>query len=123
MDFANAALPGFGCSEGMGLPDISNPILGVTYVELNEVQQKVWHPDEHQDVVHVVVLADGREKILDKPLRELLGVNFFTWTFRAATSKRPTGTLTAPATSSESRTRILNVSRRWSRTASSAATA
>jgi hypothetical protein len=64
----------------MGVPDIDNPIIGQTYVELNEVQQKVWHDDEQMDVVHVVVLADGREKILDKPLRDLLGVNFFTWT-------------------------------------------
>jgi hypothetical protein len=64
----------------MGVPDIDNPIIGEVYVELNEVQQKVWHPDEQMDVVHVVVLADGREKIMDKPLRDLLGVNFLTWT-------------------------------------------
>jgi hypothetical protein len=64
----------------MGVPDMDNPIIGETYVELNEVQQKVWYPNEQQDVIHVVVLADGREKIMDKPLRDLLGSNFFTYT-------------------------------------------
>lgn len=64
----------------MGVPDINNPILGETYVELNVVQQKVWHEDEKQDVVHVVVLANNSTKLMDKPLRDLLGVNFLTWT-------------------------------------------
>ncbi len=64
----------------MGVPDMDHPIIGEVYVELNEVQQKVWHPDEKQDVVHVVVLADGNHKLMDKPLRDLLGVNFLTWT-------------------------------------------
>ncbi len=66
--------------SSMGVADIDNPIIGETYVEINEIQQKVWHPDEEQDVVHVVVLADGHTKIMDTPLRDLFGVNFLTYT-------------------------------------------
>ncbi len=66
--------------QDMGVPDVENPIVGETYVELNETQIKVWHPDEMKLVVHVVVTANGTEILMDKPLRDILGVNFFTWT-------------------------------------------
>jgi hypothetical protein len=66
--------------QDMGVPDAENPIVGETYVELNETQIKVWHPDEMKLVVHVVVTANGTEILMDKPLRDILGVNFFTWT-------------------------------------------
>lgn len=65
--------------ESMGAPDVMSPLLGETYVEMNEIQQKVWHEDEKQDVIHVIVTAEGR-KLMEKPLRDLLGVNFFTFT-------------------------------------------
>jgi len=66
--------------QDMGVPDVENPIVGETYVELNETQIKVWHPEEMKLVVHVVVTANGTEILMDKPLRDILGVNFFTWT-------------------------------------------
>jgi len=65
--------------EEMGAQDVQYPLLSETYVELNEQQRKVWHPDEQQDVIHVIVTANGSEILMDKPLRELLGVNFFLW--------------------------------------------
>jgi hypothetical protein len=65
--------------ENMGASDLSNPIIAGTYVELNEIQQKVWHPDTREEVIHVIVTAEGR-KLMEKPLRDILGVNFFTWT-------------------------------------------
>ncbi len=68
----------------LGVPDVLRPILGETYVELNECQMKVWHPDERMDVIHVVVTANGSEILMDKPLRDILGINFFTW--RSATA-------------------------------------
>ena len=51
-------------------------VFGETYVELNVHQIKVW--DGKEDVVHIVVTANGTEILMDKPLREILGVNFFT---------------------------------------------
>lgn len=66
--------------ESLGARDVLSPILGgETYVELNEIQQKVWHDDEEQDVIHVIVTAEG-QKLMEKPLRDLLGVNMFTFT-------------------------------------------
>jgi hypothetical protein len=65
--------------SSMGVPDVDNPIIGETYVELNEIQQKVWDPEKKEDVVHVIVTAEA-QILMDKPLRDLLGVNFFTWT-------------------------------------------
>jgi DNA-binding cell septation regulator SpoVG len=62
----------------MGVPDVMNPIVGETYVELNEHQIKVWDEAKQEDVVHIVVTANGTEILMDKPLREILGVNFFT---------------------------------------------
>jgi hypothetical protein len=64
----------------MGVPDIDSPILDESYVELNETQIKVWHEDEKKDVIHVVVTANQTEILMDKPLRDILGVDFFTWT-------------------------------------------
>src|ERR1043165_6312175 len=64
--------------EDMGVPDAQYPLLGETYVELNEQQRKVWHPAEGKDVIHVVVTANGNEILMDKPLRNILNINFFT---------------------------------------------
>jgi hypothetical protein len=65
--------------ESMGAPDAVSPLLGETYVEMNEIHQKVWHEDEKKDVIHVIVTAEGR-KLMEKPLTELLNVNFFLFT-------------------------------------------
>ena len=62
----------------LGVPDVMNPIVGETYVELNEHQIKVWDETKQEDVVHIVVTANGNQILMDKPLREILNVNFFT---------------------------------------------
>jgi hypothetical protein len=62
----------------MGDNDVQDPRLGETYVELNETQIRVWDETEQEDVTYVEVVAEGR-KILEKPLREILNVNFYTW--------------------------------------------
>jgi hypothetical protein len=70
------------CAERMtqmGVPDVINPVLGETYVELNEHQIKVWDETEQEDVVVVVVTANGTNILMQKPLREILGVNFYTF--------------------------------------------
>ncbi|HEY0140403.1 MAG TPA: hypothetical protein VGF48_05870 [Thermoanaerobaculia bacterium] len=65
--------------EDMGVPDAQMPILGETYVELNECQMKVWDEAAKEDVVHVVVTANNNQILMDKPLRDILGVNEYTW--------------------------------------------
>jgi hypothetical protein len=63
----------------MGVPDVLNPIVGETYVELNEMQQKVWDPALKKDVVMVVVTANANKILMQKPLEEILGINMFSW--------------------------------------------
>ncbi len=63
----------------MGVPDVQNPILGETYVELNEMQVKVWDDAAQEDVVMVVVTANSNEILMQNPMRDILGVNMFTW--------------------------------------------
>jgi len=63
----------------MGVPDVMNPIVGETYVELNETQEKVWDPDAKREVVMVIVTANANQILMQKPLEEILGVNMFTW--------------------------------------------
>jgi hypothetical protein len=65
--------------EDMGAPIAEALVSGDTIVELNVIQQKVWYPSEKQEVIHVIVTGEGR-KLMEKPLRDILGVNFFTWT-------------------------------------------
>ena len=36
-------------------------------------------PDKQEDVVMVCVTANGTEILMDKPMREILGVNIYTW--------------------------------------------
>ncbi len=64
--------------QEMGAPDVAEPVPGETYVELNESQWKIWGNAE--DVVHVIVTAESQQIIMDKPLREILNVNFLLWT-------------------------------------------
>lgn len=65
--------------QDMGDPGAGSILSAGTIVELNEIQQKVWHADTKEEVIHVIVTAEGR-KLMEKPLRDILGVNFFTWT-------------------------------------------
>jgi hypothetical protein len=63
----------------MGVPDVQNPILGETYVELNEMQVKVWDDAKKKDVVMVVVTGQSNHKLMEKPLSEILGIKMFSW--------------------------------------------
>ena len=65
--------------EEMGMPDVQSPILGETYVELNEMQYKSWDEAAQEDVIMVCVTANGTEILMDKPMRDILGVNIYTW--------------------------------------------
>lgn len=62
----------------MGVPDVTNPILGETYVELNEMQVKLWDDEKKEDVVTVVVTGNGSQILMQKPMRDILGVNRYT---------------------------------------------
>jgi hypothetical protein len=72
----------------MGVPDALLPVVGETYVELNECQQKVWDPDQQKDVVMVVVTANGTEILMQKPLEEILGINMLSWASWAGDTER-----------------------------------
>lgn len=67
--------------SNLGVPDMNNPILGSTVVELKVHYQKVWDDKDQEDHIHVIVIADS-EILMAKPLKEILGVDFFpfiTW--------------------------------------------
>jgi hypothetical protein len=63
----------------MGVPDVLSPILGETYVELNEMQIKVWDEAKKRDTVMVIVSGNSDEILMQKPLKDILGINIFTW--------------------------------------------
>ncbi|HEY1757946.1 MAG TPA: hypothetical protein VGG72_21430 [Bryobacteraceae bacterium] len=59
----------------MGVPDVLLPMLGETYVELNEMQYKSWDDAKQEDVTMVCVTANGTEILMDRPITDLLGEN------------------------------------------------
>jgi hypothetical protein len=63
----------------MGATNAQFPILGETYVELNEMQYKSWDDAKKEDVVMVCVTGQSNQILMDKPMREILGVNIYTW--------------------------------------------
>jgi hypothetical protein len=63
----------------LGVPDVLLPILGETYVELNEMQYRVWDADAQEDEVRVCITANANQILMDKPMKEILGVNMYTW--------------------------------------------
>ena len=60
----------------MGLTDAYDPLVGETYIELNEVYRKEWN-DKLQDteiIMYVVASTDGgMYKLYKKPLQEIIG--------------------------------------------------
>ena len=72
----------------MGVPDVMNPVVGETYVELNEIQQKVWDETRGEDVVMVIVTANGNEILMQKPLEDILAINTFSWASWAGDTER-----------------------------------
>jgi hypothetical protein len=69
----------------MGVPDVYNPTLGQTWVELKIHYQKVWDTLDEESHIHVIVLCNAgieNEILMAKPLKKTLGVdfyNFVTW--------------------------------------------
>ncbi len=72
----------------LGVPDVLLPIVGETYVELNETQEKMWDPDLKKEVTMVVVTGNSNEILMQKPLEEILGINMFSWASWAGDSER-----------------------------------
>lgn len=67
--------------QDLGLTDINNPEVGQTYVELSEHYIKLWDEESERLVIHLRVTADTIT-LMDKPLEDLFGINFFpfsTW--------------------------------------------
>jgi hypothetical protein len=71
----------------MGVPDINNPVLGETYVELNEQLYMDWDSSRKEEVVRVAVRAEN-QIIMDRPLRDILNVNFFPYVTMASDVER-----------------------------------
>lgn len=65
----------------MGVPDMNNPMLGHTVVQLKVYLVKEWNGVAQEEIIHVIVTADT-EILMAKPLKEILNINFFpyvTW--------------------------------------------
>lgn len=65
----------------MGVPDINNPILGHTVVQLKAKMVKVWDEKDQEEHIHVIVKCD-HEILMAKPLKEMLNIDFYpliTW--------------------------------------------
>ena len=67
--------------ELMGVPDVQNPQLGQTIVELKVHYQKVFDLKDQTSHIHVIVLcnAGNNEILMAKPLLELMGIDFFSF--------------------------------------------
>lgn len=66
----------------LGVPDMENPQIGYTLVELRQHFDKRWNPQTREMDVILSVVADGSIVLMQHPLRDLLGVNFYpivTW--------------------------------------------
>lgn len=57
----------------MGVPDVDNPILGETYVEINEHYLKEWDEKLGQEVFNLYVTAEGVEVLMEKALEDVIG--------------------------------------------------
>lgn len=67
--------------ETLGVPDVQNPALGQTVVELKIHYQKVYDLADMADHWHVIIMADS-EILSAAPLKKLLGIDelpFVTW--------------------------------------------
>ncbi len=59
--------------QQMGVIDVNNPIIGETYVELNEHYIIQYNPDIKEEEYFLIVTADDQEKLMKKPLEEHIG--------------------------------------------------
>lgn len=60
----------------MGYVDVDNPLVGEVWVELNEHFIKLYDRETGEAIIYVVTTC-GRETLMAKPLKEILGINFF----------------------------------------------
>lgn len=58
--------------QSMGVPDVDNPLVGETYIELNEHFVKVWNSEIKGEEIYLVVKADS-EILLSMPLEKVIG--------------------------------------------------
>lgn len=60
--------------QQLGVPDVNNPILGETYIELNEHYRFMWDDKKGKEVIFLITTADTNMMILlKKPLYEIIG--------------------------------------------------
>ena len=67
--------------QDMGVADVNNPEVGETYLEVREHYIRLWDDKTKRLVIYMRVTADN-ETIMNKPLEDLFGINFFpfvTW--------------------------------------------
>lgn len=67
--------------ENMGVPDMSQPLLGYLLVELKAFFKKVWDSEDKEFHWHLIVMCEG-EVLTGKPLKDLIGIDtspFITW--------------------------------------------
>lgn len=67
--------------ESLGVPSMNDPLLGQTWIELKAHFQKIWDKEDKQHHIHVIVRGD-HEILMAKPLKEIMGIDFFplvTW--------------------------------------------
>ena len=57
----------------MGVIDIQSPILGETYVELNQHFVKIWDEQLKEDVIWLIVIAEAMEILFMAPLEDVIG--------------------------------------------------
>jgi hypothetical protein len=62
----------------LGVPDVLDPQVGETYVEINETQIKVQDEKTGEEVVYVETTGNGSEKLGERRMKDVLGVNRLT---------------------------------------------
>lgn len=61
--------------EKLGVPDVTSPTLGETYVELNECYRKFWNEEKKRLEIYLIVKAEDKI-LMNKPLEEVIGKTF-----------------------------------------------
>ncbi len=59
--------------KDLGVPDVDNPMLGETYIELNEFYYKKFDYKLNKEVYWYALVAENLRTLIEKPLEEMLG--------------------------------------------------
>ncbi len=59
--------------KDLGVPDVDNPMLGETYIELNEFYYKKFDYKLNKEVYWYALVAENLRTLIEKPLEEILG--------------------------------------------------